>query len=167
MSEAAVTDAIRQVMDARRAFARWLAADRSRIRAAMVDPILWALGWRTWLPSECRLNAPLRRSLNVDYVLLDQEGRATAAIAVVSNPSLREHNRQRMEALVAGFSRGTGALTNGVHWEIYDLTIPGRALTGKLVERFTLGTYDPAELEDAAIAFDYWLGRNREDRSDY
>ena len=70
-----------------------------------------------------------------------------------------------MALLVAGFNRGTAALANSSHREIYDLTIRARGLSGKLVERFTLDTYDPAELGDVALAFDYRLGRNRGDHS--
>ena len=31
---------------------QWLAGNATAVRYALVDPILWALGWSTWLPWE-------------------------------------------------------------------------------------------------------------------
>ena len=160
MNAAAVADAIREVRTIRERRAGWLSADKTRIRCAVIDPILWALSWRTWDPAECQHNRPLQREGGLDYVMLDPDGRVAIVILITTATLPREHNRRKLAMLVSGVHRGVAVLTNGTRWEIYNLSLPARGLVGKIVENFTLDTSDPVESEDAAFALDYWLGKN-------
>lgn len=142
--------------------ARWLSEDKTRTRCAIIDPILWALGWKIWDPAQCGHNVDLRGG-SIDYVTYDPGGRVAVAIVVSRPGRLGEHERHRTARLTTGLLRGVGVLTDGIHWEIYDLTLRHRRFQSKLVESFTLDTSDPVELDDAALALGYWLGRDRED----
>ena len=159
MSTAAVADAVREAIETHERHAGWLSSDKTRLRCAVIDPILWMLGWRTWMPSECQHNKSLRREGHLDYVMLDPDGQV-AIVILVTTSTPREHNRRKLATLVSGVHRGVAALTNGTRWEIYDLSLPPRGLAGKIVESFTLDTSDPVEIEDAALALDYWLGKD-------
>ena len=163
MRASGLEDTIRQVAETHRTHARWLSEDKIRARCVLIDPILWALGWRTWDPSQCGHNVNLRRGGTLDYVTYDPEGRVAVALVIGRPVHQRERERQRTATLMTGMIRGVGVLTDGVNWEIYDLALRQRRFQGKLVERFTLDTSDPMELEDAALALGYWLGRDRED----
>ncbi|MCY4557239.1 MAG: hypothetical protein OXF79_12850 [Chloroflexi bacterium] len=44
MSAAAVADAVREAMATRERHAGWLSSDKTRLRCAVIDPILWTLG---------------------------------------------------------------------------------------------------------------------------
>ncbi len=160
MSAAAVADAVREAMATRERHAGWLYSDKTRLRCAVIDPILWMLGWRTWMPSECQHNRSVRREGSFDYVMLEPDGQVAIVILVTTSAPPREHNRRKLATLVSGVHRGVAVLTNGTRWEIYDLSLPPRGLVGKIVENFTLDTSDPVESEDAALALDYWLGKD-------
>ena len=160
MSAAEVEDAIREAMATHHGYAGWLSSDKTRLRCAVIDPILWTLGWSTWLPSECQQNRSLRRTGNLDYVLLDPDGHVAVVILVVTSMPLRAHHRRKLATLVAGVHHGVGVLTNGTRWEIYNISLPPRTFVRKIVENFTLDTSDHVEIEDAAIALEYWLGKD-------
>ena len=52
--ERAILDTIQTTAD----FPWWLAQHKNAARCALVDPVLWALGWNTALPSQCRPDFP-------------------------------------------------------------------------------------------------------------
>ena len=52
MSTADVEEALREIMETVDQSGHLLAEYKAGIRYAIVDPILWALGWSTWLPWE-------------------------------------------------------------------------------------------------------------------
>ena len=160
MTAPGLENTIRQVMGTRRNYASWLSEDKTRTRYALIDPILWALGWRTWDPSQCGHNVSLRPGAGLDYVTYDPEGRVAVAVMIGRPVHQGERERQRAARLLTGMIRGVGVLTDGVNWEIYDLSLRYRRFQSKLVEKFTLDTSDPVELEDAALALAYWLGRD-------
>ena len=162
MSEPAVADTIRQVVGTHHRCARWLSEDKTRTRCAIIDPILWALEWRTWDPSQCRPNVPARRGACLDYVMYDPHGNIAVAIVIGGPPHQRKRDRERTARLLTGMIHGVGVLTDGVYWEIYDLELRRRPFPSKMVESFTLDTGDPVELEDAYLALDYWLGKPQE-----
>ena len=98
MSAADVENAIREVMETHTGHADWLSGDKTRIQCAMVDPILWALGWRTWLPSECKPNPGANRGRQPDYVLFGADGNAAVAITVGASRPRRRYDRQTKTA---------------------------------------------------------------------
>ena len=61
MSVADVERAVRLVVANVQEHGRWLAGNETAMRYALVDPILWALGWSTWSPLQCRPNLDLSR----------------------------------------------------------------------------------------------------------
>ncbi len=52
MSAADVEEALREIMETVDQAGHLLAEHSAGIRYAIFDPILWALGWSTWLPWE-------------------------------------------------------------------------------------------------------------------
>ena len=167
MRASGLENAIRQLAGTHRTYVRWLSEDKTRTRHALIDPILWALGWRTWDPSQCGHNVSLRPGGSLDYVMYGPEGRVAVAVVIGRPVHQGERERQRAARLMTGITRGVGVLTDGVNWEIYDLSLRHRRFQNKLVEKFTLDTGDPVELEDAALALSYWLGRDLERRYPY
>ena len=73
MSVADVERAVRLAIVNARAHAPWFVGNETAVRYALVDPILWALGWSTWLPSQCRPDFKLGTRGLADYALLDPE----------------------------------------------------------------------------------------------
>ncbi len=82
MSALGIEDAIRQVMEAYRRHDGWLSRDKTRTRYAAVDPILWALRWRTWNPAEFQPDFSLGQRGQVDYALFDSNGNLAVLIEV-------------------------------------------------------------------------------------
>ncbi len=74
MNAAEVADAIREVMAAHDRYAGWPSADKTQMRCAFIGPILWSLGWRTWMPTECQPNTPPRHHGQLDYVTVNPDG---------------------------------------------------------------------------------------------
>ena len=71
--------AIRNVLRSAEVFGAGLARREALVRSAMVEPILWSLGWRTWLPWECRPDFTLGRAGSTDYVLFNRDGEVVVA----------------------------------------------------------------------------------------
>ena len=96
MSVNDVKEAVLQISHTADRFGRWLERNNLAMRYAVVDPILWALGWRTWLPQECRPDFQLGNRGRVDYALLDD----------VQDPGRSDHGRK--------LARPTGIATGRV-----------------------------------------------------
>ena len=86
---ATVERAVRAVTATHDEYADLLSRDKTRIRCAMVDPIMWALGWRTWVPSECQPNARLSRAGEVDYMPFDEHGHVAIVLDIVAANPIR------------------------------------------------------------------------------
>ena len=71
MSAADVEAAVRQFMGTLDQSGHLFRRDKAGIRYAIVHPILWALGWSTWLPWEYQPDYNLGRRGRVDYALFD------------------------------------------------------------------------------------------------
>ena len=130
-------------------------------RYAMIDPILWSLGWRTWLPSECGPDFTLGNRGRVNYALFDDHG--DIAIFVNCHPSYtrRRYGRIRLRECVRGARYGVGVLIFGSSWEIYDLSVGTRFFDDKHVATLKL---DPAigyEPEYIANVLSRWIHKDR------
>ena len=111
------------------------AENSSAMRYALIDPILWALGWRTWLPWECLPDLELRSRGKVDYGLFDRDG--AIAILVQSREPRRNwrSDRNSLAVYARGRTHGIAVLTDGIRWEIYDLSVRNRLFDDKRVAR--------------------------------
>ena len=80
MAVKAVEDEIRRVMDVADKFGGWISEHETANRYAVIDPILWALGWQTWLPWECRVEVKRGKQGRADYVRLNAEEKPVVVI---------------------------------------------------------------------------------------
>lgn len=157
MSVADVEKAVRLVIANAREHGRWLAGNETAVRDALMDPILWALGWSTWSPLQCRPRFYLGQRGFADYVLFDPDGIVAVLGAVVAVLARRRSDRQRPMAQDRAMSRGVAVLTYGTRWQIYDLNLPAVVFSDKLSESLSLGGDMPDDPEEVAHALHYWL----------
>ena len=149
------------VTDTAEEFTHRLNGHPTAVRCALVDPILWSLGWRTYLPGECRPDFGLGRRGQADYALFDREGAVAVLIEVGATYARRLQDRNRLAARLRGMTRGIAVLTYGWHWEIYDLSLRARRFDDKRVEELTLDFEPPEHLEGVARALYGWPARDQ------
>ena len=154
MSVADVENAVRLVARAAEEHGLWLAGNETAVRCAPVDPILWAPGWSTRSPLECRPNFNQGHHGLADYVLLDPYGDIAVLMVLGTAPAHRLPDRQRLMTLTRGTRGGVAVLTYGTVWEIYDLNLRVVRFRDKLVEGMILGRDAP---QDVANAPHHWL----------
>ena len=113
-----------------------LQANEIRTRMALVDPLLQALGWNVADPAIVMPEYDAGGG-RADYALLGPDGTPTITVeAKRLGESLSNHRMQMLNyANAAGI--GYAALTDGNHWELYDV--------------FTKGTLDGRRILDIAI----------------
>ena len=156
-----VEDAIRSVLRSAEVFGAGLARREALVRSAMVEPILWSLGWRTWLPWECRPDFTLGRAGSTDYVLFNRDGEAVVAMLIRPTPPRLEQDRMRLRERTRTMTQGIAVLTYGWTWEVYDLEDRTRSFLDRRVERLELDGDTPHNVERAAEALYGWLGKDR------
>ena len=157
MSVTDVERAVRLVMANAQEHGRWLASNEAAVRYALVDPILWALGWSTWSPLQCLPRFDLGQRGFADYALFDPDGNVAVLVVVGTTTARRRSDRQRLMARARGMNRGMAVLTYGTLWEIYDLHLRVVRFSDKLVESLSLGRNIPEEPEEVAEALHHWL----------
>lgn len=119
--ERAILDTVQTTAD----FPWWLGQHKNAARCALVDPVLWALGWNTALPSQCRPDFPLAGGRKADYALFDRDGRLAAgllSLLIGRSLSRRDSDRARLRDTVRGIKGGVAVLACVLHWELYDLS---------------------------------------------
>ena len=156
-----VEDAIRNVLRSAEAFGDGLARREALVRSAMVEPILWSLGWRTWLPWECRPDFTLGRPGSNDYVLFNRDGEVVVAMLIRPIPPRLEQDRMRLRERTRTMTQGIAVLTYGWEWGVYDLEDRARSFLGRRVERLDLDSDAPQNVEQVAEGLYWWLGRDR------
>ena len=129
------------------------------LRYEFVDPVLRALGWRIHSPAECRLEFKLGWRGQVDYALLDSNGAATVLINVEKWPARRRQHRHLLWRRVGGLRGGLAVLTDGLEWEIYDLSLRARSLDAKRVVWLALDVEGEASPNLLASLLHRWLAR--------
>ena len=82
MSIAEVEKGVRAVVQLLTEYNGWVDWEGMAIRYAIVDPLLWSLGWRTWLPWECLPEFQTQETERSHYALLDRDGYVAALIDV-------------------------------------------------------------------------------------
>ena len=131
-------------------------------RYAIIDPILWALGWRTHRSLECEVELPIGKKLVrwVDYALLDPK--AVIVVLIEAKP-IKDALSNKDVTQIAWYARnaqirnGVAVLTNGIEWRLYNLDKRGSFET-KLVDSVNLLEDAPERV--ATFLFE-WLSKNR------
>ncbi len=159
MSAAAVEEALREIMETVDQSGHRLAEHKAGIRYAIVDPILWALGWSTWLPWECQPDHDLGRRGQVDHALFDGN-RRIAVFIEIQKARPRRRDRIRLWEHTRGMTRGVGVLTSGFYWEIYGLSVRARNIDHQRVARLALDPAAPDDFQRVADALHHWLDRS-------
>ena len=77
-----VESAVRRVTRSAEEHGRWIAGNETALRYALVDPILWSLGWSTWLPAQCMPEPNLRQRGVAHYALFDPDGRIAVLVKI-------------------------------------------------------------------------------------
>ena len=74
MTIADVLKTILEVTTIRQEYGSQWFRDAVQVRYALIDPIMWSLGWRTWRPEECRPDLWLGPRGRINYGLIDCDG---------------------------------------------------------------------------------------------
>ena len=156
-----VEDAIRKMLLNAEVFGAGLARREALVRSAMVEPILWSLGWRTWLPWEYQPDFTLGRPGSTDYVLFNRDGEVVVAMLIRPTPPRLEQDRLRLRERTRTMTQGVAVLTYGWQWEIYDLEDRTRSFLDRRVELLELDSGAPNNVERVAEALYRRLGRDR------
>lgn len=156
---AGVARTVRQVMEAVYNITHRPTRSETAMRYAMIDPILWSLGWRTWLPWECGPEFSLGRRGRVDYALFDDRGNIVIFINVQSSYTRRRYGRIRLRECVRGAMDGVGVLIYGSSWEIYDLRRRTRLFDDKYVATLTIGLQNGDEPDYVATVLTRWIAK--------
>ena len=160
MSAVDVEEALHEIMETVDRAGHLLAGHRAGIRSAIVDPILWALGWSTWLPWECQPDHDLGQRGRVGYALFDGNGDLAVLLEVHDARSRLQRDRTQLWQRTRGMTRGVGVLNYGFYWEVYDLSIRLRDIDHKRVARLALDPAEPEALQRVADALHHWLDRS-------
>ena len=131
------------------------------LRYSMIDPILWSLGWRTWLPWECGPDFTLGRRGRVDYALFDDRGEIAVYVYLQASYTRRRYGRIRLRDSVRGALRGVGILVYGTSWEIYDLSRRTRYFDDKRVETLAINREVGDRPEYVAKVLSQWIGKDQ------
>ena len=150
---------VRQVMEAAHGITRRSSRSEPAIRYAMIDPILWSLGWRTWLPWECGPEFALGRRGRVDYALFDDQGDIAVYINLQSSYTRRRYGRIRLRECVRGATYGVGILIYGSSWEIYDLSRRTRLFDDKRVTTLKIDLEIGDEPAHVASVLTRWIDK--------
>ena len=160
----AVEDVIRAIRHAKKELETYPRREtwyETSTRYAIVDPILWSLGWRTHKSKECEVEFPIGKKIVrwVDYALLDSN---QIIVALVESKAARECLSGHVAQLawysrIAQMREGVAVLTNGIEWRLYNLSERGH-FGNKLIKSVDLVNDPP---EDVANFLLHWLNKNK------
>ena len=114
-----------------------LAASEARTRAALIDPVLTALGWDTSDPSLVMVEQRLRDG-KADYALLKPDG---SPISIVEAKALGSQLDRVTDQLIRyAFAEGLpyAISTDGDWWQVYDLTKPSTQIDNRLILQLSI-----------------------------
>lgn len=159
MSVADVERTVRDVSRTAPDFANIRVPHELSMRYGLIDPILWALGWRTWLNRECEPDFDLGLRGRIDYALFDDTGEVAIYILVQNSYVRIQSARSRLRERLRGLDYGVGVLVRGSHWEIYDLSRRSRDFDDKQVDILSLGPDGEDHPGYVAEALFRWIGK--------
>lgn len=131
------------------------------MRYRLIDPILWSLGWNTWVPRECEPELDLGQRGLVDYALFDENGGIAVFIVVRSSHLRRRSALFRLRRNAQRAKRGVGVLICGPTWEIYDLGRRVRTFAAKRVDTLLVAPDVGDDPEYVAEILLRWIGKGR------
>lgn len=114
-----------------------LAASEARTRAALIDPVLTALGWDTSDPGLVMVEQRLRGG-KADYALLKPNGNP---ISIVEAKALGSQLHRVTDQLIRyAFAEGLpyAVSTDGDWWQVYDLTKPNIQIDDRLILKISI-----------------------------
>lgn len=102
-----------------------LESNEIRTRAALIDPVLTALGWDTSDPSVVAMEyQPTGSARRVDYALMDGCGNPTVFVEAKKLGEPLEAHREQMVTYANMQGVRFAALTDGSRWELYAVFEP-------------------------------------------
>lgn len=134
-----LSDVLAQTSTAARVYATSLKSNEAATRAALVDPVLRALGWNVGNPNMVEVEKTLTNSTQsrIDYALYDMNGTIRIIIEAKSlGQSLSAHAQQLVQYAFA-FQVTNLFLTNGNEWHHYTDFSPGHFVPSKSVNLAT------------------------------
>ena len=153
----AVKDAVRQIverMDGNAQLADNLHGNELRTRYVVIDPILWALGWRTWKPEEVAIEYARGRG-RVDYALLNRDGKPIVLVEAKKWYRQLDRYSADLARYAHGRRQGVACITDGWEWVIYDLEMPG-----SFGKKYVVSVDLMAD-RNAAAVLNRWLRKTR------
>lgn len=103
-----------------------IARNERATRYAIIDPVIWALGWETWDPAECQVEFQRGRQGKVDYALFNSEGKPVILIEAKRMDVDSARSEEQLAKYGLGMREGVGVLTDGQLWHLYDFGKEGR-----------------------------------------
>ena len=103
-----------------------IARSESATRYAIIDPIIWGLGWLTCHPAECGVEYARGQQGNVDYALLNRDGEPVILIEAKRLDVDSAQYEEQLAKYARGMREGFGVLTDGQVWHLYDFSKRGR-----------------------------------------
>ena len=121
-----VANAIRHGREVMDEYYSLLARNESATRYAIIDPIIWGLGWLTCHPTECRAEYARGLQGNVDYALLNRDGKPVILIEAKRLDTDVSEVEWQLAKYGRGMRKGVGVLTDGQMWHLYDFGVRGK-----------------------------------------
>ncbi len=124
-------------------------------RYVLIDPVIWALGWKTHDPEECEVEYQRGNQGRVDYALFDREANVVILIEAKRLDKSSANFEGQLAKYARGMKKGVGVLTDGMEWHLYDLEMRGR-FPSKYIDSVDVSEDSP---RSAAQFLNKWLSR--------
>ena len=121
-----VEDAIKHGISMIDDYADLVSSHETCTRYIIIDPILWALGWKTYDPAECEVEYQRGNQGRVDYALFNRDDELVILIEAKRLDKNSANFERQLAKYARGMSDGVGVLTDGELWHLYDLSKRGR-----------------------------------------
>lgn len=121
-----VEEAIKHGISMMDNYADLVSSHETCTRYTIIDPILWALGWKTHDPAECEVEYQRGNQGRVDYALFNRDAEIVILIEAKRLDKNSANFERQLAKYVRGMSDGVGVLTDGELWHLYDLSKRGR-----------------------------------------
>ena len=129
----------------------------TRTRYAIIDPIIWMLGWQTHYLNQCETSYQRGQQGLVDYALFNREGRPIILIEAKRLGINPAGDESQIAGYALGMRDGVAVLTNGQEWILYDLSKRG-PFGSKYVRSVDIRL---GSIRQAAQTLNQWLRKSR------
>lgn len=132
-------DVLLQINDSARDYATSLKSNEDATRAALVDPVLRALGWNVGNPNMVEVEKTLAtpKQSRVDYALYDINGTIRTIIEAKPLGQLLHSHAHQLVQYAFQFKVTSLFLTNGIEWHHYTNFSPDHFVPSKTVNLTT------------------------------